>query len=98
MGESERLEFICFRLSLSFCCISCSFFFLCVEYEMICPLRTALAASQSIDGDISGKLFSSKKDVHSLENRLLKSFYIKREVLNRHLLKGLGVIHALGQS
>lgn len=46
-------------------------FLLCLEEEIIFPLRTAFAASQSTDGEISGVLFSAIKDVHSLERRLV---------------------------
>ena len=41
-------------------------FFLCVEYDMIYPLKTAFPVSQSSDGAIFGESFISRKDAHSL--------------------------------
>ncbi len=53
--------------------------------EMTCPLITAFVVSQSINGETSGELFSSIRDVHSLERKLLKSLSARSEALNCHL-------------
>ena len=56
---------------------------------MILPLITALPVSHNRDGKISGELFISRKDDHSLLIIELKSGSSKCNVLNRHLIGGL---------
>lgn len=60
------------------------------EYEMTRPLRTTLAVSQSVDGEISRESVNSVKDVNSLERKLLKPLSARSDVLN--LLTYLGCL------
>lgn len=73
----------CSRVFSNCCCC----FFLCDEYDIIMPLMTALPDSQSVDGEISGESFISRKDAHFLFIRVVKLWSSMREVLKRHLVE-----------
>lgn len=51
------------------------------------PLMTALPDSQSVDGEISGESFISRKDAHSLLIRVVKLGSSSRELLKLHLVE-----------
>lgn len=59
------------------------FVYVFVEYDIICPLITALLVFYSVDGEISGQSLNSMKDAHSLCINAFKSAYLSNEILKR---------------
>ena len=60
--------------------------------NMIVPLITALPVSHSVDGEISGESFISRKDAHSFLINVVKSVFSecsKSDMLKYHLEVGL---------
>lgn len=82
-------EYILFNILNLFSNSSSScWFVLCfyVEYDIIFPLKTTLAVSQSVDADMSVvSFFFSRKDVYSFIKYSLNSLSCSRDVFILHL-------------
>lgn len=59
-----------------------------MEYDIIFPLKTVFAVSQSMLAVMSGVLLVSRKSVHSFLKYVVKFGSLRRDLLNHHL--GLG--------